>query len=120
MYAVMYGREAEAALVELLFRWSHLVFHLMIKPFGMLESIFRFFTRTRSALQKAYMHAPLCKSQADTLYLVPHSEPLEWFQEGFSHPLWTAPLFLWLCLRRAVGHVPGPHGAHPPVRWILA
>lgn len=91
LYAVMYGREAAAAHVELLFRWTHLVFHLMKKSFGMLESVFTFFAGTGRALRRAYRHAPL--SQADALYLVPNSEPLDWFQEGLNHPLGTEPFW---------------------------
>ncbi len=91
LYAVMFGREGGAAHVELLFRWSHLVMHLMTKPFGMLESVFTFFMRTGGKLRKAYMHAPY--NEVDTLYLVPNSKPLEWFRDGFDHPLGTEPFW---------------------------
>mmetsp|Transcript_33586 Transcript_33586/g.61833 ORF Transcript_33586/g.61833 Transcript_33586/m.61833 type:complete len:709 (-) Transcript_33586:83-2209(-) len=91
LYAVMFGREAGAAHVELIFRWSHLVMHLMSKPFGMLEAMFTFFHGTGTALRKAYRHSPL--NEADTLYLVPNSEPLEWFRDGFAHPLGTEPFW---------------------------
>ena len=77
-----------AANVELLFRWSYLVIHLMNKPYGMLEAIFTFFRGTGKALRDAYMHAPL--HEVDMKYLCPNlSEPLAWFRDGFAHPLGT-------------------------------
>jgi putative CocE/NonD family hydrolase len=89
LHHVMFGRNGQgAAHVELMFRWSYLVIHLMTKPFGMLESIFTFFRGTGTALTQAYMHAPLY--EVDTKFLCPNiTEPLEWFQDAFEHPLGT-------------------------------
>ena len=57
LHHVMFGRnEQGAAHVELLFRWSYLVIHLMAKPFGMLEAIFTFFRGTGTALTTS-LHA---------------------------------------------------------------
>jgi len=83
-----HNNTAGAAHVELLFRWSYLVIHLMNKPYGMLEAIFTFFRGTGKSLRDAYMHAPL--KEVDTKFLCPDlSEPLEWFHDGFSNPLGT-------------------------------
>ena len=91
LYNVMFGRDSGAAHVELLFRWSHLVMHLMAKRFGMIESIFTFFAGTGESLKKAYKHAPL--NEVDTKYLVPDSDTISWFQDGFNHPEGTEPFW---------------------------
>ncbi|KAL9188319.1 hypothetical protein ACHAXT_006697 [Thalassiosira profunda] len=91
LYNVMFGRDAGAAHVELLFRWSHLVMHLMVKPLGMVESMFTFFLGTGKSLQKAYRHAPY--KEVDTKYLVPDSDTLTWFHDGFDHPLGNEPFW---------------------------
>ena len=88
LHHVMFGRNnSGAAHVELMFRWSYLVIHLMAKPYGMWEAIFTFFRGTGKALRNAYMHAPL--DEVDTKFLCPNSEPLTWFHDAFAHPLGT-------------------------------
>jgi putative CocE/NonD family hydrolase len=79
--------DSGAAHIELMFRWSYLVIHLMAKPWGMLEAMFTFFRGTGKALRDAYMHAPI--DEVDTKFLCPDSEPLSWFHDAFAHPLGT-------------------------------
>jgi len=88
IHNIFYGRQSGAAHVELLFRWTYLVIHLMSKPLGMVQAIFTFFCGTGQALKNAYMHSPL--NEADTKFLVPTlSQPLEWFQSLFDNSLGT-------------------------------
>jgi len=82
LHHVMFGRNSGAAHVELMFRWSYLVIHLMAKPYGMLEAIPNFFrgTQQEPCSKRTCMH--------HSMKWIPNfSVPIPNHSRGFMMPL---------------------------------